>query len=141
MQCQVVLVRVFAEENLLKLNVSKCEIVLFSSQKGIALPVCEVEGSVMSAGDIGKCLGYWWRGDLSASISIDINIRKPCRAFFHFGSIGVFQGDVSPMSSRAVLESRVMPVLLFGCENWILTKTLWQKLEAFQGKLRKQLLN
>ena len=52
--------------------------------------------------------------DLSASTSIDENIRKARHAFFHFGSIGVFQGDVSPLSSRAVLESCVMPVLLFG---------------------------
>ena len=33
-----------------------------------------------------------------------------------------------------------MPILLFGCENWILTETLWQKLEAFQGKLVKRVL-
>ena len=33
-----------------------------------------------------------------------------------------------------------MLVLLFGCENWILTETLWQKLEAFQGELVKQVL-
>ena len=132
--------KAFAEENLLKLNVSKCKIILFSSHKGSAFPVCEVEGSVMPAGDVGKCLGYWWRGDLSASTSIDQNIRKACRAFFNFGSIGVFQGDVSSLSSRAVLESCVMPILLFGRENWILTETLWQKLEAFQGELVKQVL-
>ena len=30
LQCQVALVKAFAEQNLLKLNVSKCEIVLFS---------------------------------------------------------------------------------------------------------------
>ena len=94
----------------------------------------------MPAGGVGKCLGYWWRGDLSASTSIDENIRKAHRAFFHFGNIGVFQGDVSPLSSRAVLESCVMPILLFGCENWILTETLWQKLKAFEGELVKQVL-
>ena len=97
--------KAFVKENLFKLNVSKCEIVLFSSKKDIAFPVCEVEGSVMPAGDVGKFLGYWWRGDLSASTSIDENIRKACCAFFHFGRIGVFQGDVSPLSSRTVLES------------------------------------
>ena len=117
LKCQVVLVKVFGEENLLKLNVSKCEIVLFSSQKSIAFSVCDVEGSVMPAGDVVKCLGYWWRGDLSASTSIDEKIRKARRAFFHFGSIGVFQGDVSPLSSRVVLHSCVMLVLLFVCEN------------------------
>ena len=102
LQCQVALGKGFAEENLLMLNISKCEIVLFSSHKGSAFQVCEVEGSVIPAGDVGKCLGYWWRGDLAASTSIDENIRKASRAFFHFGSIGVFQGDISPLSSRAV---------------------------------------
>ena len=70
------LVKKFAEENHLKLNASKCEIILFSSQKGSAFPVCEVERSVIPAGDVGKCLDYLWSGDLSASISIDENIRK-----------------------------------------------------------------
>ena len=134
------MVKGFAEENLLKLNVSKCDFVLFSSQKAIAIPVCQVGGFILPAGDVGKCLGYWWRGDLSASTSIDENIRNARCVFFHFGSIGVLQSDVNPLFSRAVLQSCVMPVLLFGCENWILTETLWQKLEAFQGELVKRVL-
>ena len=117
LDCQVVLVKVFGEKNLLKLNVSKCEIILFSSQKSIAFPVCEVEGSVMPAGDVVKCLGYWWRGDLSASTSIDEKIRKARRALFLFGSIGVFLGDVSPLSSRAAQHLCGMLVILFVCEN------------------------
>ena len=97
----------------------------------------EVEGSSMSARDVGKCMGYGWRGDLSAITSIDENTKKARHAFIHFGSIGVFQGDISPLSLRAVLESCVMPVLLSGCEKWIFMETLWQKLEAFQGKVMK----
>ena len=68
------------------------------------------------------------------------NIRKAHRAFFHYGSIGVFQGDICPLSSRAVLESCVMPVLLYGAENWIMTDGLLDKLEAFQGELVKRVL-
>ena len=74
--------------------------------------MCVVDGSVMPAGDVGKCLDYWWKGDLSVSRSAEENIQKACQAFFHFGSIGVFQGDISPLSSREVIESCVMPVLL-----------------------------
>ena len=138
MQCQVA--KAFAEENLLKLNVSKSEVVLFSSQKGIAFQVCEMEGSLMPARDVGKCLNYWWRETyrhLRGDLSELSRTSGKAVMFFHFGSIGMFQNDVSPLSSRAVLESCVMPVLLFGCENWILSETLWQKLEAFQGKLVK----
>ena len=31
------------------------------------------------------------------------NVKKSRRAFFHFGSIGVFQGDISAISSRSVV--------------------------------------
>ena len=102
--------------------------------------MCEVDGSVMPAGDFGKCLGYWWKGDLSASRSVEENVQKARRAFFHFGSIGAFQGDISPLSSREVIESCVMPVLLYGSENWILTDALMERLESFQGELVKRVL-
>ena len=75
----------------------------------------------MPVGDVGNCLGYWWKGDLLATRSVDENIKKARRAFFHYGSIGVFQEDICPLSSKSVLECCVIPVLLYGCENWILT--------------------
>ena len=138
---QIEVVKQFADRNLLKLNVSECEIVLFSNHSPAAqLPVCEVDGAVMPAGNVGKCLGYWWSGDLSATKSIENNINKSRRAFFHFGSIGVFQGDISPISSRSVLEMCVMPILLYGSENWILTEGMVKKLETFQGELVKRIL-
>ena len=31
------------------------------------VPECVVDGSVLPAGDIGKCLGFWRKGDLLAS--------------------------------------------------------------------------
>ena len=55
--------------------------------------------------------------------SIVGNIKKARRAFFLHDNIGaVFQGDLSPLSSRSVVESCVMPVPRFGCENWVMTK-------------------
>ena len=54
--------------------------------------------------------------------------------------IGVFQGDISPLSSREVIESCVMPVLLYGSENWILTEALVERLESFQGEMAKRVL-
>ena len=44
----------FADQNCLKLNVRKCEIVVFSAEHATPLPVCEVDGSVMPAGDVGS---------------------------------------------------------------------------------------
>ena len=52
----------------------------------------------------------------------------------------MFQGDISPLSSRSVLECCVMPILMFGSENWILTEGLIDRLEAFQGELVKRVL-
>ena len=125
MRYKIDLVKDFAEQNLLKLNVSKCEIVLFSKQPSTALPVCEVDGSVMPAGDVGKCLG---KGDLSASRSVEENIRE------------AHQGDISPLSSKEVIKSCVMPVLLYGSENWIMTDALMERLEIFQAELVKRVL-
>ena len=76
LEAQVALVKKFAEMNFLKLNVDKCEIVMFSRGNNVDVPVCEVDGSVLPAGDVGKCLGFWWKGDLLATRSIDENIKK-----------------------------------------------------------------
>ena len=52
----------------------------------------------------------------------------------------MFQDDISPLSSRFVLECCVMPILKYGSENWILTKRLIDKLEAFRVELVKRVL-
>ncbi len=134
LQAQVGIVNEFARKNFLKLNLSKCEVVVFTRNQQA---VCEVEGSVLPASGEGKCLGFWWKGDLLATSAVEENIRKARRAFFHYGSIGAFQGDLSPLSSRHVLETCVMPVLLYGSENWIMTENL---LESFQAELVKRIL-
>ena len=60
---QVELVKQFADKNLLKLNVNKCEIVLFSNHSSaVQFPKCEIDGAVIPAGVVGKCLGYQWKG-------------------------------------------------------------------------------
>ena len=38
-----------------------------------------------------------------------------------FGSIGVYQGDLSPLSAQSVIDVCVMPVLMYGSERWHLT--------------------
>ena len=45
-----------------------------------------------------------------------------------------------PLSSKSVLECCVIPVLLYGCETWILTEPLCQKLESLQSELVKRML-
>ena len=114
---QVTTANMFASENFLQ-----SEIVPFShSNKSAQQPHCEVHGAVIPVRSEAKCLGYWWRSDLLASRSVSENIGKPRRFFFLHGSIGAFQGDLNPLSTRSVIETCAIPVLLSGCENWILS--------------------
>ena len=45
--------------------------------------------------DTVKCLGYWWSKDLVALKCVDENIKKARKAFFGYGSLGVFQSAKS----------------------------------------------
>jgi hypothetical protein len=140
LSAQVALVSKFAEDNFLKLNIQKCELVVFDGGHKHMLPVCEVEGSLLPSGYEGKCLGFWWRRDLMASRAVEEGIRRARRSFFHFGSIGSFQGDLSPLSTRSVVETCVIPRLLYGCENWNVTEGILAQLESFLGEVAKRAL-
>ena len=83
LEAQVAAVNRFSERNFLRLNVEKCEIVMFSRDQRIKVLKCEVNGTVaVPAVDMGKCLGYWWKGGLLATQLIEENIRNARQAFF-----------------------------------------------------------
>ena len=96
-----------------------------------------VGGGVLPVRDTVKCLGYWWSKDLVASKCVDENIKKARKAFFCYGSLGFFQGS---LSSASAIDCCVLPALLYGVENWILTPVLLDRLEKFQGELAKRVL-
>ena len=105
---QVVLAKAFADENFLRLK-----LMVFRDRSGFY--TCQVEVSVLQAGDVGKCLGYWWiEGDLVATKSVEENIAKARHTLFHYERISVFQGDISPLLSRSVLETCVKLISLLG---------------------------
>ena len=122
MEEQVAIVQDFARHNLLRLNVQKCEIVVFSRNKMKQFPECSIDGELIPAWDVGKCLGYWWREDLTATRAVEDNIKKAWKSFLLCGGTGVFLGDLGPLSSRSVVEVCVMPILLYDCENWIVSE-------------------
>ena len=97
-EAQETMVKDFAAHNFLKLNVEKCEIVMFSHGRGAAMiPQCEVDGSQIPVRNAAMCLGYWWRGDMMASRSVEENIKKARKSFFHYGSLhGCFSGRPEP---------------------------------------------
>ena len=71
---------------------------------------------------------------------IEHNVTKARKSFFAYGSIGVYQGAISPLSCRSLVETFVLQILLYGCENWSLCDSSLQILNSFLGKLCKRVL-
>ena len=138
LETQVSTVLKFTRENFLKLNTSKCEIIMFgrsatkSQKRDLAVNI--------SVKDEVKCLGYRWKGNLSSLSMIQERIQKSRRAFFEFGSVFAFQGNLSPLSSSSIYQLCVLPILLYGVENWIISFESLQRLESFQGEVAKRIL-
>ena len=59
LEAQMAVVKRFAGRNFLRLNVEKCEIVMLLRDQRITVPDREVDGVVVPARDVGKCLVYW----------------------------------------------------------------------------------
>ena len=72
--------------------------------------------------------------------SIQENICKACRAYFALGSIGAYQGLLNPLSGRSLFTTFVLPILLYGSDNWILTEQLLMTLEKFQAEIGRRIL-
>ena len=94
---------------------------LVCRHKNLCRQLTRIEENVLPASGTAKCLGYLWHHDLSAKPSIDHNILKARKSFFAYGSMGVFQGDLSPLSGRSVVDTCILPILFYGAENWCLS--------------------
>ena len=57
-----------------------------------------------------------------------------------YGSIGVFQGDLIPLSSWSVMEVCVMSIVFYGCDSWIMSEELLRWLQSFQGEMGERIL-
>ena len=140
LQEQITEVHAFCKNSFLQLNPSKCEIVSFAQKNNVPHPVYEIENTTLPSRGSAKCLGFKWHHDLSAKPSIDYNILKARKSFFAYGSMGLFQGQLSPVSGKSVVDTCILPVLLYGAENWCLTPNSIQMLNSFLGELSKRLL-
>ena len=45
-----------------------------------------------------------------------------------------------PDSSSSIVQTCILPILLYGVENWVLTSESIKKLECFQGEIVKRIL-
>ena len=87
-----------------------------------------------------KYLGVWWEYSSSSKISIADRINKACAAFFSRGDLGAFHGLLNPLSSRSLVESCIISVLMYGSESWVVNVTLLKRLESFQAEIGKRIL-
>ena len=108
----------FLAKNLLQLNANKCELVVHAHGTQSHTISVDVGDISLEPSHASKCLWTWWTPNLSPIME---NIGSARRAFFSFGSIGVFHGNLNPLSSRSVVETCVMSILLFGSECWYLS--------------------
>ena len=72
--------------------------------------------------------------------AVEENIARARRCFFARGSLGNFHGKLNPLSGKSIFETCVLPVLLYGCENWLLSDSDYLKLERFQTEIGRRIL-
>ena len=137
---QVNIIDNFTSKHSLRLNQAKTEIVKITLQPYQSEEVAINHLSTITTLPAAKCLGVWWSHNLSALRSAQENIIKARKAFFAFGSIQAFQGNLNPLSAISVFESCVLPILLYGCETWLLDSSTIQLLECFQLEIGRRIL-
>ena len=57
-----------------------------------------------------------------------------------FGRIDAFQGLLNPLSALGIFKTCVLPILLYGCETWLLDLTSVKLLESFQYEIGRKIL-
>ena len=138
-QIQAKLVDSFSAANSLKLNSDKTELIQFTCGKHTTY-THEIAGQKVQTQAEAKCLGVWWRYDLSPTKSVEECIHKARRAFFALGSIGAFHGRLNPLTGHSLFETFVVPTMLYGCETWILSDSHYSTLESLQAEIGKRIL-
>ena len=93
------LINAFCKANI---NADKTELIVMTKVK-YSEHTYEMVGQDIISQTEAKCLGVWWRYDLSPGKSFDECIHKVRRAFFALGSIGAFHGRLSPLTGRSLL--------------------------------------
>ena len=130
----------FTTRNGLKVNANKTEVIALSRANHPADYLLKIAGNEANTKKEAKCLGYRWKSNLSADKSVEANIEKGRKAFFAAGAIGAYQSSLNPLSSRSLFNTCVVPTLLYGSENWILTEQTIARLETFQSQMSKRML-
>ena len=109
----------------MKLNPEKLEILpMYLGKNPDTSEEFKIGSTSVSVSHNPRCLGVVWSHDLSPKESIEQNIKKAYKAFFALGSLGVYQGKQNPLTSSEVYKVCIVPICLYGSENWLLTNQL-----------------
>ena len=127
----------FTTNNVLQINACKTEVVVLSMTNAPNFTF-SVAGHQVGTKQEAKCLGYWWKSNLGSAKSVEANIEKGMKAFFATGAVGAYQGTLNPLSSISLFDTCVVPTVLYGSENWILTEQTIARLETFQSQMGKR---
>ena len=96
------LIASFCSANNLKLNANKTELVQFTSGR-VTASTHNIAGQTIHTQPEAKCLGVWWRCNLSLARSVQERIDKARQTFFALDSNG-----------SSLFETFVIPTLLYG---------------------------
>ena len=69
-------------------------------------------------------------GSITSQLYKKISLKLEER-FFAFGKIDAFQGHLNPLSAVNIFETCVIPVLLYGCDTWLLDSSTILLLEQY----------
>ena len=137
---QASIVKKFTRDNGLQLNMDKLEFQEYSASKSTAQSM-NVGDVIIASSSHATCLGVAWSHYLSPTANISSNMAKARHAFFAHQANGIAYGKQNPLTLSELYTICVLPVCLYGSESWILTETIIDTIEHFQGDLGENILN
>ena len=85
-----------------------------------------------------------YNGKMDLTISFSLRNGSTCNIadtlWKLLGALGAFEGNLNPLTGRAIYEPCGIPILLYGCNNRILTETNIASLESFQNEICRRVL-
>ena len=134
---QVDIIQSFTSENSLAFNLEKLELLAMSKDQNPPVWNLTVQQCTLSSSATASCLDVVWSHNLSPKlllIALSIKQEELSLAW------ALWESTVATRTASEAIQACVMPICLYGSENWLLTGPLLQTLEAFQSKIGKRIL-
>ena len=139
LQQQIRMVQNFAEENALSLNPAKCEILIVSPLQTCIFNTC-LHHCWPITSPKRECQVPWI---LVVMASLSHQSGRQSHQESQKGLLHLWGNGSLPrqtQSGKNIFDTCFVPVLLFGSENWILTDSQLNHLEAFMGEIGRRIL-